>query len=104
MPIVALFMLMVSTHARAAELRVVDSGGLLRAVKVVRGKARIVIVLQPAGKSAGGECVATNIDGLAVERRVAVSPQGECSFADMSEGSWQIDLPDNRKWRAQIYE
>lgn len=90
--------------ADAAELRVVDSGGLVRAVRIVRGKARVVIVFQPGGKSTGGECVATNVDGLATERHASVSAQGECTFTEMSEGSWQINVPGDRKWRAQIYE
>jgi hypothetical protein len=85
----------------AAEIRVVDAGGLVRAVRVVRENARIVVRLNAP---TSGECVATNIDGLAAERRVPVSPQRECVFADVGVGSWQVQVPGNVGWRVRIYE
>ncbi len=85
----------------AAEIRVVDAGGLVRAVKVVRGNARLVISLS---SSTQGECVAVNVDGLAAEKRVSVSPQGECVFTDVGVGSWQVQVPGSVGWRARIYE
>ena len=95
--------------AHAAELRVVDASGLVRAVKVVRGPARVVITLQNSGdKSAAitvrGECVAVNIDGLAAEKRTQVSAKNQCVFDQMSEGSWQMRVPEAATWRAQVYE
>ena len=93
-----------AVSAFAAELKVVDATGLLRAVRVVGGNARIVVtILQPPG-ALHGECVATNVDGLSSEKRVPISPKGECVFMDMAVGSWQITLPVQGKWRAQIYE
>jgi hypothetical protein len=94
--------LLVGERASAAEeIRVVDAGGLVRAVKVVRANARIVVTLNSA---ATGECVATNVDGLAAERRVPVSPQGECIFSDVGVGSWQVQVPGKVGWRVRIYE
>lgn len=95
--------------ACAAELRVVDAAGLVRALKVVRGPARIVITLQPAsgpGSTAAvrGECVAVNIDGLAAEKKAQVNSRSECIFEQMSEGSWQIRVPEKVTWRTQVYE
>jgi hypothetical protein len=94
-------LLIVARASFAAEIRVVDAGGLVRAVKVVREKARIVVTLN---SPAAGECVATNVDGLAAERRIAVSPRGECVFADVGVGSWQVQVPGNVGWRVRIYE
>lgn len=85
----------------AAEIRVVDAGGLVRAVKVVRGNVRLVISLT---RVVAGECVATNVDGLAAEKRSAVSPKGECVFEDVSVGSWQIQVPGGVGWRVSMYE
>lgn len=95
------FLMMGIRGAVAAEIRVVDAGGLVRAVKVVRGNARVVIALN---QSVSGECVATNVDGLAAEKRVAVSPQGECVFVDVGVGSWQVQVPGSVGWRVRIYE
>lgn len=104
--VLSLFLVALAFTARvrmsvAAEIRVVDAGGLVRAVKVVRGNARLVISLTSV---ATGECVATNVDGLAAEKRIAVSSKGECVFEDVSVGSWQIQVPGSVGWRVRIYE
>jgi hypothetical protein len=101
--IVALSFLGISL-AEAAEIRVVDSAGLVRAVRVVQRNSRIVITIQGGSGSSHGECVATNIDGLSAEKRVLVSPKGECVFNDMPVGSWHVTVPGKESWRAQIYE
>ena len=90
--------------ADAAEIRVIDSTGLVRAVRVVQHNSRIVITMQGETGGVQGECVATNIDGLSAEKRVAASPKGECVFNDMPVGSWQVTIPGKVSWRAQIYE
>jgi hypothetical protein len=92
--------------ASAGELKILDSAGLVRAVKVVKNEAKIVVTLQPGAASGAtrGECVAANIDGLAAEQRVGVSAKGECVFAGLSSGSWQITVPDGIRWKVQIYE
>ena len=92
------------TMADAAELRLIDSGGLVRAVKVVRGNARVVVSLSSPSGSLSGECTAVNVDGLAPEKRVPISAKGECIFLDVPVGSWQIGVPEGAQWRAQIYE
>jgi hypothetical protein len=95
--------------AYAAELRIVDASGLVRAVKVVRGPARIVIHLQSTKGHTGavavrGECTAVNIDGLSAEKKSAVDPRNECVFDQMSEGAWQIRVPDATTWKVQVNE
>jgi hypothetical protein len=99
----------IAVVAHAAELRVVDASGLVRAVKVVRGPARIVIALQnpsESGAAAGvrGECLAVNVDGLAAEKRTQINSKSECVFDQMTEGSWQMRVPETAKWRARVYE
>lgn len=98
--LIALGVVAVST-TQAAEIRVVDSTGLVRAVRVVQRNSRIVITIKGAVQ---GECVATNVDGLSAEKRVAVSAKGECVFSDMPEGSWQVTVPGKATWQAKIYE
>lgn len=93
-----------ATGALAAELRIVDGAGLVRAIKVVRTNAKVIIRFEQSGAPLRGECVATNVDGLAQEKRTSVSPQGECVFNDVSVGSWQVVAPKGAAWRAQIYE
>jgi hypothetical protein len=98
--LVVLVLIAFST-AEAAEIRVVDSTGLVRAVRVVQQNSRIVIAIKGGVQ---GECVATNVDGLSAEKRVAVSSKGECIFTDMPEGSWQVAVPGKATWQAKIYE
>jgi hypothetical protein len=92
-------------HVHADEIRVVDARGLVRAVKVTKGALRMVVILEPANSAVvKGECVATNVDGLAAEKRVPVSPQSECTFTEVSGGSWQVSVPQGATWRVQLYE
>jgi hypothetical protein len=89
----------------ADEIRVVDGRGLVRAVKITRGAASIVVTLEPAnGIAAKGECLATNVDGLAAEKRVAISAKSECAFSEVTGGSWQISVPQGYTWRVRLYE
>ena len=89
----------------AAEVRVIDSQGLVRAVKITRGRARIVVSLSASpGIKLVGECVASNVDGIAAEKRVHVTPNGQCVFDDISEGAWQLTVPESATWKAVIYE
>ena len=94
------------TTASAGELKILDSTGLVRAVKVVKSEAKVILSLQPGAASGvtQGECVAINIDGLAAEQRVSVSAKGECVFGGLSNGSWQITVPNRVSWKVQIYE
>jgi hypothetical protein len=96
-------------HADAANLRVLDSAGLVRAVKVVRAEARIVITLVVPGEYPGrvtekGECLAVHVDGLATERRVALNAAHECVFEKVTEGTWQVSVPGKAEWRVRVYE
>jgi hypothetical protein len=86
--------------AQAAELRIVDSIGLARAVKVVDDASSITLMVENP-KEAGAECVLTNVDGLASERREKVSPAGECSFKDIAAGTWQVSFPRSVKWKVK---
>lgn len=95
--------LFVSERVDASDLRVVDSAGLIRAVRVVKDSAVVKVSLVDA-KSGQGECVATNVDGIASERREKISPQGECTFAALAAGTWQITVSGGARWRVKINE
>jgi hypothetical protein len=100
-----LFALASFQDAWADQIRIVDSGGLVRAIKVTRVMARVVITFQGANASSiKGECIATNVDGLAAEKRVPVSAKAECAFSDVGGGSWQLTVPNGANWQVRIYE
>jgi hypothetical protein len=73
----------------------------MRATKVVVESATVTISLDEED-GVKGECVATNLDGLATERTAPISPNGQCSFEKLSAGSWQVKVPVTGRWRAQI--
>jgi hypothetical protein len=105
-PLIGVVWIGLVAAASASELKILDSAGLVRAVKVVRNEAKVVLTFQSGtnGGALRGECVATNIDGLAAEQRVSVSTKGECIFAGLSNGSWQIAVPQGAVWKVQVYE
>jgi hypothetical protein len=86
-----------------SQLRILDSTGLVRATRVVRESGDVKVSIE-GGATEKGECVATNLDGLAAERTVLVSPNGECVFSKLGAGSWQLRIPGGARWRAQIHE
>ncbi len=103
--VIATTVSILSVSARADQIRIVDSGGLVRAIKITRSAAKVVVTLQSSQAVAiKGECVATNIDGLAAEKRVAISAKGECAFDAVGGGSWQITVPSGLTWQVRIYE
>jgi len=85
-----------------AQLRILDQAGLIRAARVVResGNAKVSI----DGSGIKGECVAANLDGLAVEQRSPVSASGECLFQRLPSGSWELQVPGGPRWRVELYE
>lgn len=86
--------------AYAAELRIVDGVGLSRAVKVVDDSSQVILVIENP-KEAGVECVLSNVDGLASERRERISPAGECVFKDIAAGTWQVGFPRVVRWKVK---
>ena len=98
-----LCILVISERADASDLRIVDSAGLIRAVRVVKESAVVKVSLVDA-KGGQGECVAMNVDGIASERREKISPQGECTFAGLAAGTWQITVSGGARWRVKINE
>jgi hypothetical protein len=97
---VGLLLAALPAAARAAELRVIDSVGLARGVRVVEDASSVTIVVENP-REAGGECVLSNIDGLASERREKISPAGECVFRDIAAGTWQVAFPRSVKWKVK---
>jgi hypothetical protein len=95
--------LVVQEQSEAADVKIVDSSGLIRGVRVVRDASRVTISLvEPKGVR--GECVATNVDGIASERREAISPAGECVFNALAAGTWQVTVTGGARWRVRIDE
>ena len=95
--------LLIQEHSEAADLKIVDSAGLIRGVRVVRESSRVTVSLMDP-KGARGECVATNVDGIASERREAISPKGECVFGSLAAGTWQVTVSGGARWRVRIDE
>ena len=95
--------LVVQEHVQAADLKIIDPSGLIRAVRVVKDSSVVRITLVDA-PGARGECVATNVDGIASERREQISPQGECVFKALAAGTWQVTVSGGARWRVRINE
>lgn len=90
------------TSAFADEVRVVDRLGLVRAVRTVSGESTVVIQLSPKAAQGIRECILTNVDGLATERRVPVDKDGRCVVARVAATTWQVDAPAQGPYQVQI--
>jgi hypothetical protein len=88
--------------ALAEEMRVVDRTGLLRLVGAVSGEANIVIELDPQTAQATKECILTNLDGLATERRAPVDRNGRCTIHSVLATTWQIDSPAVGRYQVRL--
>ncbi|MEN9846922.1 MAG: hypothetical protein RIS36_2069 [Pseudomonadota bacterium] len=95
--------LVIQERAEAADVKIVDSAGLIRGVRVVRDSSRVTVSLTDP-KGARGECVATNVDGIASERRETISSKGECVFNGLPAGTWQVTVAGGARWRVRIDE
>lgn len=95
--------LILQERSEAADLKIVDSAGLIRGVRVVRDSSRVIVSLVDS-KGVRGECVATNVDGIASERREKLSPKGDCEFHALAAGTWQVTVTGGARWRVRIDE
>jgi hypothetical protein len=95
--------LVIQERSEAADLKIVDSAGLIRGVRVVRESSRVTVSVVDS-KGARGECVASNIDGIASERRESISPEGVCIFNALAVGTWQLTVTGGVRWRVRIDE
>lgn len=94
---------LLASEASAAELRIVDTAGLIRAVRVVRDASTVTVVVEePRGVK--GECVLANVDGIASERHEGISAGGTCVFQGLAAGTWQAKVAGATKWRVKINE
>jgi len=84
--------------ASAAEIRIVDGVGLVRAVRLVKGPSTVVVV----GVDVGAQCSALSVDGIEGERNVSASGSGECTFSALPPGTWQIKVSSGHRWKARI--
>jgi hypothetical protein len=95
--------LLIQERSDAADLKIVDAAGLIRGVRVVRDSSQVTVSLvDPNG--ARGECVASNVDGIASERRENISSKGQCVFNALAAGTWQITVTGGARWRVRIDE
>ena len=86
--IVAVFAgLLCSTVALAGDLKVIDSHGLTRAVRVIKEKAQVVIDVSP---QPDGPIPLSNIDGIANDVKGIVTTTGQLLYQGVSEGTWQL--------------
>lgn len=89
----------------AAELRVVDTSGLVRSAKVIEDSADVIIEISSAN-GAGETCTLKNVDGLAADKTVTAS-QGatgklECRFQGVPAGTWQGAITSRGRWQVRI--
>lgn len=95
--------LLETERAEASDLKIVDSAGLIRAVRVVKDSSLVTVSLVEKTGSTG-ECVATNVDGIASERKAPFSQKSECIFPALVAGTWQITVTGGARWRVRIHE
>lgn len=95
----------------AEELRIVDSNGLTRALKVLRGKCRVVVSLvQNGAKEMHSDpgsitCTASNVDGIVGDVTIIADSEGTCLFDSLKSGAWRISTaPAALGWSASIEE
>lgn len=94
---------LIAFNAHAADIRIIDSAGLMRAARVVRDLSRVTVVVEEP-KGLRGECLLTNIDGIASERRESVSSAGMCVFTGVAAGTWQVKVTGALRWRVVVEE
>jgi predicted secreted protein len=75
----------------------------MRAARVVHDLSRVVVTIEEP-KGLKGECVLLNIDGIASERREAISSSGACVFSALAAGTWQVKVAGATRWRVAIEE
>lgn len=99
----------VSVHA--SELKIVDSVGLVRAIKVVRAPIAVVVTIENDTQAVPSpdtdnqqECRAVNVDGLAADRSVLLDKARRCVFRNMPAGIWQLKIPQDREWKVHFDE
>jgi hypothetical protein len=95
----------------ASELKIVDSVGLVRAIKVVRAPIVVVVTIEnetrtvpSSGTDNQQECRAVNVDGLAADRSVLPDEARRCVFRHMPAGIWQLEIPQDREWKVHFDE
>ena len=76
----------------AAEVRVVDERGLLRAVRSVKSKAQILIKIQrsTSESSSPKSLTLTSADGIAGDVEAAPQSEGEYRASGIEGGTWKI--------------
>ncbi len=93
----------------ASELKILDSAGLVRAIKVVRSPIVVVVTIKSdigtgvlSDSDSSQECRAVNISGLAADRSVILNATRRCVFRNMPAGIWQIKIPQGKEWKVHF--
>ncbi len=91
-----------SSLAYAAELKVVDTTGLVRSARVVQDDGEVEVAFIGDTHS-GIICTLKNVDGLAPDRSVPASPAHTCVFPGVPAGTWQLSTSKPSKWQVRIF-
>lgn len=87
-----------------ADVKIIDSNGLIRAVKVTDRPVHVHVVLQDAN-SDFSSVVLNHLDGVAPEIKPEIGSDGTLQFTITQAGSWQIkNLAQNRIKEVKIQE
>lgn len=79
--------------ASAEELRILDTAGLVRAVRPSTGQVRVEVEVAPRGGGALAGATLVQATGIA-DDRVAVVEEGRYLFDGVAPGTWQVQLRD----------
>ncbi len=77
--------------ASAGEIRILDSRGLVRAVRTVESPMKVVVETRSAGNNKKATLI--NSDGIGHDIKGVEEGVSSITFPQVSEGTWQIQDP-----------
>jgi hypothetical protein len=85
---ITLALLWCATSAQAGELKILDSRGLIRSLKEIRGSATVLVTLRtPSGST---KLVLSNVNGLSPDINGREVTSQRLQFDNVPEGEWRI--------------
>ena len=89
-----LVVLFFTVPAAATEIKIIDSMGLIRAIKKYNSKNQLTVVVKDSNGSFPANIRISNLDGLAQEQTLPHTGNGRYVYKNLPPGTWKIILPD----------
>lgn len=88
-------LLFCATQSFAAEIKIFDDKGLLRAMKFIKTQASVVLRLAETAKSSS--CGLESMDGVSSDLMPLKVSGSECRFSPVAAGAWRVKLPPDAR-------